>query len=256
MRTRGPWSPMGPKDPMGPWAQSPPWGAMGPWGPMGLRIANFKIIIAGSIANCGAANSFIDCRSNPHYNGRAGGGGYTKARSSWAKASKAVGRTQASKAMWLTWPNLVNTKSSDHVWLFPYLYAFLGDPFWPVAYHLFSYVSDSSRLLWITIASYFRLLWIISDYYGLFRAITDYCRLSLTFSDCNQETFSLLIKNTCLLVQPEDMSSVWTRSSVCLFNKRNRVLTQQENMSCCLRRPVCLSQTICCLARFSISATW
>jgi len=79
----GPWGPMGPMGPMGPWGPMDPkgpmgpcgpmgpkgpmgiWGPMGSWGQMGLRIANFKIIIAGSISNCGAANSLIDCRSTP-----------------------------------------------------------------------------------------------------------------------------------------------------------------------------------------------
>jgi len=38
-----------------------------PWAQalLALRIANFKMMIAGSIANCGAANSFIDCQSMP-----------------------------------------------------------------------------------------------------------------------------------------------------------------------------------------------
>ena len=66
-----PWAQRGPWAHGAPWAQRAPWahgpkgshGPMVPWAPMGLRIANFKIIIAGSIANCGAANSFIDCRS-------------------------------------------------------------------------------------------------------------------------------------------------------------------------------------------------
>jgi len=49
---------------MSPWGSMGPKGPMGPWGPMGLGIANFKIIISGSIANCGAANSFIVCRNN------------------------------------------------------------------------------------------------------------------------------------------------------------------------------------------------
>lgn len=138
------------------------------------------------------------------------------------------------------------------------------------------------RIFW-TIADCCKLLQNISDnYYGLFRTVTDYCGLdrsicdyfgdelfriitdhsrplvSWTISRCIQagRHALLLNKKRCLLVVPEDMSSLSTRS-VCLVIKKTCLPVNQEDMYYgWTRRHISLSKTMDFSISFRMSSAY